>query len=267
VDPNTLEVIDGFQLPEPATTPHVITEHDGKLAIYVSMDTIANRYFWEPGLGKLVLDESWSNVMVTQPGQSTAVAASLIGDWVVFQTNGIGSTTVNSSLVAVNANDATNIVTYFPFGQLQEGQVSGAPPKAAADPDNHMLVSADVGLGKMAGVSIDPNTGAMETVWTVDQATSAFMPLLGPADQRILAAPSDQHDSDGNLIGDTIVFRDLMTGALITESDVFPPFTSGEMVTPGFGGRMYLPTNEGFIITQVGPPPPASTDSKAQAGN
>ena len=54
VDPNTLEVLEDIPMPEPATVPHIVIMFEGKIAIYVAMDTTARRYFWNPVAKKLV---------------------------------------------------------------------------------------------------------------------------------------------------------------------------------------------------------------------
>jgi hypothetical protein len=50
-----------------------------------------------------------------------------------------------------------------------------------------------------------------------------------------------------------VTWRDAATGRLIAESDFFEPLTIGSLITPGFGGRVYFPTGEGFITMQVMP--------------
>ena len=61
-----------------------------------------------------------------------------------------------------------------------------APPKAGVDPENDMLYSADMGVGKMAGIKLDRATGKGEVVFVVDNATTAFQPTIGPKDKRVL---------------------------------------------------------------------------------
>jgi hypothetical protein len=46
--------------------------------------------------------------------------------------------------------------------ELKKGEWSFAPPKAGADPENGMIYSADVGMGKVAGIKFDHATGAMK---------------------------------------------------------------------------------------------------------
>jgi outer membrane protein assembly factor BamB len=90
VDPDTLEVLASVTLPEPSTVPHIISMLGDKIAIYLGVDSGALRYFWDPEAKTLTQDESWV-IKPMKEGQSTSDAPSLIGDWIVLQTNGIGS--------------------------------------------------------------------------------------------------------------------------------------------------------------------------------
>ena len=59
-------------------------------------------------------------------------------------------------------------------------------PKCGADPENNMIYSADFGVNKTAGIKFNPKTGDMEIAWVIDNATTAFQPLIGPKDKRIV---------------------------------------------------------------------------------
>ena len=50
-----------------------------------------------------------------------------------------------------------------------------------------------------------------------------------------------------------VTWRDAATGRLIAESDFFEGLTPGTLITPGFGGRIYYPTDKGIITMQVMP--------------
>jgi hypothetical protein len=113
-------VLDHIPLLEPSTVPHIITMFEGKIAIYLGLDSGARRAFWDPVTKKLSLDESWV-VSPMQQGQSTADAPSLLGDWIVLQLNGIGSKTVASSIVAVHRETKRMKVV-----SLRSGPVNGA---------------------------------------------------------------------------------------------------------------------------------------------
>ncbi|AFM26215.1 hypothetical protein [Desulfomonile tiedjei] len=137
-------------------------------------------------------------VEATVKGQHATAAPSIIGDWIIIQTNGIGSKEKASSVVAVHQKDPKRMTTIFPFGELKSGEMSFAPPKPQTDPENSMVYSADVGMGKVAGITIDQTTGE-----------------------------------------------------ILAQSDFFEPLTPNSLTTPGFGGRVYFPTEKGFIVLQV----------------
>jgi hypothetical protein len=56
-----------------------------------------------------------------------------------------------------------------------------------------------------------------------------------------------------------VTWRDAATGRILAESDFFEPLSPGSLIVPGFGGRMYFPTQKGFLTLQVRPAakPPA----------
>jgi hypothetical protein len=261
VDPNTLEVLDWVQMSEPSTVPHGITMFEGKIAVYVSADLHAYRYFWDPGTKKLDQDTSWM-VPYLQKGQSTGDAPGFMGDWIVIQTNGVGSKTAPSSVVAISQKDPKRMTSLSPFGPLKRFQISLAPPKTGTDIDNNMLYSADAGVGKVAGIKLDQVTGEMKTIFVVDDTTLAFQPLIGPKDKRVLILSNMKPIIPmmpvllalmSGKYKEQVTWRDAATGRVIAASDFFEPLSPGSLITPGFGGRVYFPTNKGFITLQVRP--------------
>ncbi len=267
VDPDTLEVLHDIDLPEPAVSPHAITTFEGKICIYIGMAKSARRYLWDPKAKKLSPDESWV-VFPMQKGQSAATAPSIVGDWVGFQLNGAGSETVASSIVLVNQKDSKNVKTIFPFGDLKKGEWSFAPPKAGADPENNMIYSADMGVGKVAGIKLDPSTGEMKVAFVVDDMTTTFQPLIGSKDQRVLLLTNMKQNVAKEPIKlalftenyrEQLTWRDAATGKILAESDFFEPLTINSLTPPGFGGRVYFPTavGNGFYVLQVMPKAPA----------
>ncbi len=269
VHPDTLEVLHDIAMPEPSTVPHVVTTFEGRIAIYIGMDTMAQRAFWDPKTQKLSLDESWI-IRPMQEGQTTATAPSMIGDWVGFQLNGLGSETVSSSVAVARQKDASQMKVIFPFGPLERGQWSFAPPKAGADPENSMIYSADVGLGKTAGIKLDQATGEMKVAFVLDNTTTTFQPLIGPKDRRVLLLTNMKRNVSAEPFKlalftenyrEQLTWRDAATGRLLAESDYFEPLTINSLTPPGFGGRVYFPTavGKGFYVLQVLPKKPSST--------
>lgn len=261
VNPDTLEVIDAIELPQPSTVPHTITMYEGKIAIYIGANSGGFRYFWDPKERKLSHDTSWVP-SVLKEGQTTPDAPSVLGDWIIFQTDGIGSETVASSIVAVNQHDASKMSVIFPFGQLKPGEMSLAPPKPEADPENSMIYSADMGLGKVAGIKIDQATGELKTAFVLDDRTSGFQPLVGPPDRRVLLLSNMKSNVPGlgikELVAtgnykEQVTWREASTGRILAESDFFEPMGINNLITPGYGGRVYYMTGKGFITLQVVP--------------
>jgi hypothetical protein len=261
VNPDTLEVIDAIELPQPAIVPHSITMYEGKIAIYIGANSGGFRYFWDPKSKKLSQDTSWvPNVL--QEGQSTPDAPSILGDWIIFQANGIGSKTVASSIVAVSQKDAKNVKVIFPFGQLKPGEMSFAPPKPETDPENSMIYSCDWGLRKVAGIKIDQTTGELKTAFVLDDITTGFQPLVGPPDKRVLII-SDAKSNVPDLppmdmlatqnYRERVTWRDAATGRILAASDYFEPMGGNNLITPGFGGRVYYLSGKGVVILQAVP--------------
>ncbi len=268
VNPDTLEVLDMFQLPEPASSPHVVAMYQGRIAIYVGMNESARRYFWDPATKKLSADESWV-IYPMQKGQTTATAPTMMGDWVAFQLNGAGSSVKASSILVADTRDAKRMKVVFPFGELKPGEWSFAPPKCGGDPENHMIYSADMGVGKVAGIRLDPDSGELKTMFVVDDATTTFQPLIGPKDKRVLLLTNMKQNVEkepsrlalftGNY-KEQLTWRDAATGKIIAESDFFEALTINSLTPPGFGGRIYFPsaTGKGFYVLQVLPKPAAA---------
>ncbi|MGY6276068.1 hypothetical protein [Methylomonas sp. MgM2] len=263
VDPDTLEVLDDIPLPEPSSVPHAITMFEGKIAIYLGMNASARRAFWDPAAKKLTLDETWV-IQPMQEGQTTATAPSLIGEWVGFQLNGMGSETVASSVVVAHQKDAKRMQIISPFGPLKKGEWSFCPPKAGADPENGMIYSADMGIGKVAGIKLDQASGELKTVFVLDDMTTTFQPLIGPKDKRVLLLtnmkPNAPHEPIKAALftenyKEQLTWRDAATGRLLAASDFFPPLSINGLTPPGFGGRIYFPTavGKGFYVLQVLP--------------
>jgi hypothetical protein len=262
VDSETLEVLDTRQLPELAVTPHGITMFDGRIAIYTAATEAAYRCFWDPEAKKLALDESWSGPYLGE-GQSTGDAPGIMGDWIVIQTNGIGAR-VPSSVVAINQHDPKRRTSVTPFGPLGKLQMSLAPPKTCIDLENGMLYSADAGVGKVAGIRLDQETGEMTTEFVVETTTLTFQPLIGPKDQRVLVLTNMKGkvpvmnallDVVTGKFSEQVTWRDAATGRVLAESDFFEPLTINSLIVPGYGGRMYYPTDSGFYTLQVRPAP------------
>jgi hypothetical protein len=52
------------------------------------------------------------------------------------------------------------------------------------------------------------------------------------------------------LYKEQVRWRDAATGRLLAESDLFEPMSPNTLVTPGYGGRVYFPTD---LASSLGP--------------
>ena len=262
IDPNTLKVEDTLVAPEDSATPTLIAPYHGKVAIYTAMLQKAYRFFWDPKTKTLSQDKSWVANYLAK-GQTVGDAPTYMGNWIVIQTNGLGSQTKASSLVAVNVNDASKTETIYPFGQLQSGQASNAPPKPEGDLQNNMVYSADGGVGKIAGIHLDQKTGKMTTKWTVDDRSFEFQPLYGPPNQRVLVTTKWNPDAKLGAIAtgaytQQVVWRDAATGKPLAESDFLPPIGFNGLVAPAYGGRFVYPAQSSGSLYFLQPMPASS---------
>ena len=265
VDPQTLEVLDWLQLPQPAPSPHIIAPYHDRIAIYMGMAETLARFFWDPVTKKLSADESWM-IRPLAEGQNAMTAPTMVGDWVAVQTNGLFSDKKASSVVAVHQDDASRVQTIFPFGELEPGEWSFAPPKPGADPENGMIYSADMGMRKVGGIKINETTGELEVAFVVDVTTTTFQPVIGPKQARVLLLTNMKLNVEKEPIKaalftenytEQLTWRDAATGKVLAESDFFEPLSINGLTPPGFGGRVYFPTavGKGFYILQVMPKP------------
>ena len=261
IDPATFEILDRARVPENAVTPHTITRHDGKIAIYAPTVARVHRFFWNPEEKKLSRDENWVIGTYLDAGQTAGDAPGILGDWVVIQVNGLPTQKAASSLVAINQSDPTKITRVYPFGTDLPTGVSWAPPKAAVDAANSMVFSADQNMMKIGAVKPDQSTGEMSVVWTRDGATTALQALYGPADKRVLgtarAAPGvtqkDLMQTSNPPYKQQAIWLDARTGKLLAESDFLDPMNFNTLLSPGFGGRFYYMWDKGFIVLQPMP--------------
>jgi hypothetical protein len=255
VDPNTTQILDSIVMPDTSSTPHTITMYDDKIAIYISGNKAMYRYFWDPQTEKLSQDTSWVISDYLKPGQTTGDAPGILGDFIVVQTNGLTSN-ASSTIVSISQSDPTNIQSVTPFGPLKPGQQSSAPPKAAVDNENNFVTSADVGVSGLAGIRVDRNTGNLTVEWTADDATNGLQTMIGPKDQRVLVTSkidpnaSAEQIKSGNYT-EQVVWRNMLTGDVLAESDFAEPMTLGGLITPGYGGRVYYLTDNDFIVYYV----------------
>ena len=262
IDPDTLRIYDKAVWPEDSATPTIIAPYQGKIAIYSAMLKNAYRFFWDPDTKTFSQDKSWVASYLAK-GQTVGDAPTFMDNWIIIQTNGIGSDTAASTLVAVNVDDSSNMQTVKPFGDLESGQSSNAPPKPQGDLDNNMVYSADGGIGQIAGVHLDQATGKMDVKWTVDDRSFEFQPLFGSADERIMVNSKWNPDAKLGALATgsytaQAVWRDAATGKVIAASDFLPPISFNALITPTYGGRWVWPSGSSGTIYFLQPMPASS---------
>lgn len=260
VDPDSFTIHDTIDVPENAVTPHVITEYDGRIAIYAPAIQKAYRFFWDPETKKLSKDDSWA-VQYLDEGQTTGDAATIMGEWVVFQVNGLPATKAASSLTAIHRDDPSRITRVYPFGTELPTGMSWAPPKAAADPENSLIFSADQSMMKIGAVKLDQTSGEMTVLWTRDGATTALQGVYGPADARVLGTARAEPGTTLKELNQTsappyrqqAVWLNAMTGDVLAKSPFVEPMNFNTLLTPGYGGRFYYMHDKGFYVMQPRP--------------
>lgn len=261
IDPDTFEILDRISVPENTVTPHTITMHDGKIAIYAPSVLNFYRFFWDPETKTLSQDSDWVVGGYLDAGQTTGDAPGILGDWVVVQVNGLPTTKAASAIVAISQSDPGKITRLYPFGtELPTGQ-SWAPPKAAIDPELNMVFSADQNMMKIGGIDFDPETGEMTLAWTLDGATTALQALYGPKESRVLGTARAEAGTTLAQLNQTAnppyrqqaLWLNAQTGKVLAESDYFEPMNFNTLLSPGYGGRFYYMWDQGFIVLQPMP--------------
>jgi hypothetical protein len=255
VDSNTLKVLDWVQLEEMIGGRITATQYDGHNYAYVAGQTNLYRYEWNGQ--NLTLDESWGPVSYLLPGQTSASAAGIMGDWVILMTNGGGTSNVPLSIIAISQANSSQLTRIEPM-PLKPGQVSYIPSMPAIDLENNRLYAMDPGPGKTVGIDFDQATGNMSVAWSADQSTLSWLVLIDDAANRVLVGtnistnitnPLDlQVGPKGANYVEQIQWRNADTGKLLAASDFFSPMIVGMQVWAGYGGLIYEGLNEGNIM-------------------
>jgi hypothetical protein len=255
VDSKTLTVLDSIDAEEFIGGRITTSVYNGKNYAYMIGATKIYRYVWDGH--HITLDKTWGPVDYLKPGQTAGSASSIMGDWVITQTNGGGATTTPLSVVSINQGDSSKINRIDPI-PLKPGQNSYIPSMQATDVENNRLYAMDPGANKVVGLDFDQVTGKMTLAWSVDQATWSWMTLIGPANQRVLVASnivSSEPDVAKWNIGpvganfkEQLMWRDASTGKLLAAGEFYGPQVIGMKVWPGYGGLIYEILTDGTIV-------------------
>ena len=154
-------------------------------------------------------------------------------------------------VLAISQADPTKIVRINPI-PLKPWQKSFLPATLTTDLHNNRIYVWDFGAGKVAAVDFAQD-GNMSVAWLQDQRTLGFMPLIGPADRRVLVGTninpnSTLADFEDVTYTEQVRWRDAATGKILAQSDYFPAETQDVLPTPGYGGLLYDMLNDGHIM-------------------
>jgi hypothetical protein len=253
VDPETMELLDHIVLPQQVGGRNPLTVHNGKVYTYMTGNDNVMRVEWDAETQQLRFDKSWFPTYKTK-GQTPGAAPCIMGDWVVLNTNA-SPAQVSMSVVAINQGNADDVhrIEAIP---ISDASSSFLPAKMGCDVDNNMVYEADAGVGQIAGIRINPDTGDMTKAWgPVDQRTMGFTTPYGPKDQRVLLGSDMQIDdplaafgAGTGVYGEQFVWRNAATGEELARSDSFDAMTQGNLPTPGYGGLMYMLQEYGGVV-------------------
>ncbi len=242
LDPKTLQVLDSIELPASVGGRDTLSVFNGKDYIYLVAATTVYRFIWNPTTKKLSQDTSWQPAPYGQPGQGGGSAPAVMGDWLVFMTNG-NPATAPLSVIAINQANAKQVVRINPIplsSPTQGFTPSYAPANVSVDPENNMIYAFDSGPGTQVGIKFQ--NGKMSTVWSVKARTLSFMTLVGPQNQRVFVATNmsaPQKSPSDFSYTEQIQWRNAENGNLLAQSDFFNAMSPGILITPAYGGRFY----------------------------
>lgn len=260
VDPKAMKVLHTVTMPGEVLGRVCIGRYQGKDYAYIFAQSGFIRYEISPA-GAITLDPSWSTAPVLTSGQTIGWSLIPMGDWVVTQSNGLPAS-VPSTAYAVHQGDASKRFTMQPFAndpippvvkaayrkQAPGGTqaVSFVISALSADAQSNMIYMFDALPGKIAALRVTPS--GLEMVWKVSQATTEFLPVVGPPDHRVLVTTAiPGAEIPGANKHDEVVWRDAATGAELARSAKLPAITGGTMVQPAYAGNVFYPTADGTL--------------------
>lgn len=243
VDPDSLEILDQFQLDEGSggritSTPGV----DGEIIFVAGTNNII-RLDWD---GKaLTLNEAWGPVFYLNDGQTEASATTIMNDWLVFQTNTRPSA-APLSVVAVNINDDQRILRIDPFADSRI-PFSVIPSALTVDPANNRIYAMDTGPGQIAAIDL-VGDAELQIAWRVSQRTMSHTSIVGPPDARVFVSTEYVGLRLDQLLPaittgtarEQVVWRRASDGVELARSQSLPLMTPGAPLAPGFFGTWYF---------------------------
>ena len=252
-DPVTLKTIASIELDQAVTARPTLVSKLGKTYMYLAGATKGIRVIWNPATKKLTQDTTWTPTYLL-PGQGAGDAPVPLGNWVIFNTNAITSTTVPICAVAVSQSNANVWHRYCPWGRtLPAGVVSEQPASFSTDPENSMFFMQDWLVGGVFAMRLNQSTGTMKIVWSrPDWRTSDYFQSIGPANQRTLISNYLQSNftsvnANSGQWTESVIWVDQATGKTRAQSAINGPTAPAWMITPGYAGRLDALGNDGTL--------------------
>ena len=259
VDPVTMKNIDALELDQNVVARGVATEHDGTIYIYMNAAETLVRVIWDPVTQELTQDKSWAPKVLLE-GQTAGASPTVLGDWVIANTNASSSDTTPQCVFAANQDDPNDVHSICPWGETfptDSGATSSAVlASPAVDPANSLILAMDYLAKGVYAIHIDQQTGEMQVVWSrPDWWTSDYFSMVGPADQRVLMSQNISADtptpallSASHSYTESLLWVDEATGKTIAESADNASTALGSLPNVGYGGRVYMMGNAGTVF-------------------
>ena len=251
-NPNNLKNIASLLLNETIGARPAVVNHNGTIYMDLAALTTGLRVIWNPTTNTLTQDMTWSPSYLLA-GETQGAAPVVIGNWVMFSTNGKSTPTTPACAALVSQDDPTLIRRICPWGGVNAlsnavtpNLSSVVPANFSADPENGLIFMYDMVLGGVTAISLDQNTGALTTIWSrPDWKISDYLQSIGPANKRVLISQyidqSNFNNSDWSSYNyqESVMMVDQATGKTLAQSALTSPTGQAWMITPGYGGLLY----------------------------
>jgi hypothetical protein len=207
----------------------------------------------------LTQDTSWSPAVILD-GQTAGASPTVLGDWIIANSNATPSTDTPQCVFAVNQDDASDVHQICPWGKTfptpSGATTSGVLASPGVDPETSMIFAQDYLAKGVYGIRIDQSTGEMEVAWSRDDWwTSDYFSMVGPKDQRVLISQNFSDDTEipqifsgAHPYTESLLWVDEATGETVAESAYNESTAQGSLPNLGYGGRIYMMGNAGSLL-------------------
>ena len=129
------------------------------------------------------------------------------------------------------------------------------PSTMSVDKDTGLVYAMDALPGKIAALRL--TSSGFQTVWTVSQATTEHIAIIGPQDRRAIVASSvPGAEIPGANKHDEVVWRNAATGQELARSERLPEMTPATMIQPSYSGNVLYPGLQRSLYKVVPAPTP-----------